>query len=420
MKEELRTKYDQFLHRLAAEVDISPSKYQQAVARYAAVGKWLSDCKYDGCYSESKIYPQGSFRLGTVVRPTRSGKEADYDIDLVCELQKDKLQTTPKIVKHEIGMRLEEHTSYKEMLEPEGSRCWTMNYAEEDGIGFHLDVLPSIPEETNLKSGLIRAGIAPIFADQAIAITHKGGNNIYFWSPGNPNGYADWFHSLNRPAFTRVAIGQKKALFENYRTLYENIDSVPDQLIRTPLQVTIQILKHHRDKRFAGHKFEEDKPISMIITTLAARFYENEENVLSALQNISSKIYEHARLLDPGYGLDEKLAARKIISRTQDGKWCLPNPVNPDENFADRWHEDDHRKARAFFQWAAWVRDDLIDVLNKGDGQKITDSLAQSFGDRVAKTASSLFMSAPVTSVFSQQAIPRVQIKNPSRPWGFR
>ena len=78
--------YANFLEKVAEDIDIAPSKYQQAVDRYKAVGHWLEDGEYPGCADAPDIYPQGSFRLGTVVRPIRGGKEADYDIDLVCEL----------------------------------------------------------------------------------------------------------------------------------------------------------------------------------------------------------------------------------------------------------------------------------------------------------------------------------------------
>ena len=70
------------LQDIAEELDIPPSKYQQAVERYTSVGKWLEGGHYPGSTGTPAIYPQGSFRLGTVVRPIRDGVETDYDIDL--------------------------------------------------------------------------------------------------------------------------------------------------------------------------------------------------------------------------------------------------------------------------------------------------------------------------------------------------
>ena len=59
-------------------LDISPYLQQSATERYEEVGTWLAET--GGV--DWRIYPQGSFRLGTVVRPTTSTGE--YDIDLVC------------------------------------------------------------------------------------------------------------------------------------------------------------------------------------------------------------------------------------------------------------------------------------------------------------------------------------------------
>lgn len=87
MTETLLKNYNGLLKNIANELDISPSKYKVAVERYQAVGKWLSEGEYADCEIPPFIYPQGSFRLGTVTRPWRENKEANYDIDLVCQLE---------------------------------------------------------------------------------------------------------------------------------------------------------------------------------------------------------------------------------------------------------------------------------------------------------------------------------------------
>ena len=142
--------FEEILVGIAEALDIPPSKYKQAVDRYKSIGSWIEDGNYLGVQSIPEIYPQGSFRLGTVVRPIKDGEEADYDIDLVAELALEQHETTPKKVKHLIGDRLKEHGTYRPMLDKEGKRCWTIEYAEEDGVGFHVDVLPSIPKNNGI------------------------------------------------------------------------------------------------------------------------------------------------------------------------------------------------------------------------------------------------------------------------------
>lgn len=347
---DVQKQYNELLENISKELDIPPSKYQQAVERYKSVGNWLQEGVYENCTSELDIYPQGSFRLGTVVRPIRNGEEADYDIDLVCCLPILKTSITPEKVKIQVGNRLKENANYMRMLDDEGRRCWTLNYAEHDGIGFHMDVLPSVPEEKQIIDTISIA--VPIeYACQAIAITNKGENNEYSWFSSNPKGYASWFEQINRPVLTQIEKVQKQFLFENNRSLFKNIDDVPIQLVKTPLQRVIQILKRHRDIRFTGNGFEEDKPISMIITTLAARLYQNEGDVYSTLKNIIDKLAAHTGLLQPGVLIEKSINDLKLISEKPDGTWYIPNPVNPVENFADRWHENNNRKAEAFFKW---------------------------------------------------------------------
>ena len=153
-------KYSQFLDKVAENIDIHPSKYEDAVNRYQAVGRWLEDGDYSGCSGKPNIYPQGSFALGTVVRPIRGGVEAGYDIDLVSELPINKHLTAPRIVKTMVGNRLQENDTYQRLLDEEGKRCWTLEYAEKDDVGFHLDVLPCVPNPSRL-------------GDTSIALTNK-------------------------------------------------------------------------------------------------------------------------------------------------------------------------------------------------------------------------------------------------------
>ena len=362
-----------FLTAIAEDLDIPPSKYKQAVERYEAVGKWLEGPDSPLHRYRPDIYVQGSFCLGTVIRPLKNGEEADYDIDLVCQLEREKFIGAEYVVKHCVGDRLKDSETYKQMLDKEGSRCWTLQYAEEkDGIGFHLDCLPSVPEDEVTKSQLANA-VPNEYAKHAIGITHRNGNGQYEWLGSNPRGYANWFENQNIAAFTRFELAEKTTIFKRAQAIYASVQEVPNGLVRTPLQRVIQILKRHRDHRFAGHCWEKQKPISIIITTLAALAYENETDLLFALRNILRKIEDYA-------------LSGLIVEKS--GHWQILNPVNPNENFADRWNEAGSKRADAFFQWIRWVRQDLTNALAAGDINGIVDALSESFGsERLEKVA---------------------------------
>ena len=105
----------------------------------------------------------------------------------------------------------------------------------------------------------------------------------------------------------------------------------------------------------------------MVITTLAARLYAGRasqyQTTRSVLGFIVETLAQHAALVDNRVLLED-VSRMQLIRRVGD-KWYLPNPVNPHdpgdpddkgENFADRWHEDNHAKAKAFFQWVTWLQ----------------------------------------------------------------
>src|SRR6266446_9243628 len=75
---------EEALRNLAAALDIPPALYEAAVLRYTDVTAWLSAEDSPLVQYNPEIYPQGSFRLGTMVRPIFRPDE--FDIDLVCRL----------------------------------------------------------------------------------------------------------------------------------------------------------------------------------------------------------------------------------------------------------------------------------------------------------------------------------------------
>ena len=389
--------YSRFLDKVAENIDIPPGKYQDAVNRYQAVGRWLEDGDYPGCSSKPNIYPQGSFALGTVVRPLRGGVEVGYDIDLVSELPINKELTTPHAVKKMVGDRLQESDTYQRLLDDEGKRCWTLEYSEKDEVGFHLDVLPCIPNPSR-------------FGDTSVALTTKK-NNQYSWSASNPKGYALWFNTRNQAAFDLVRTAQKRALLKRASVIYSRVDDVPDQLVRTPLQRSVQIMKRHRDVKFNNTSNNDFAPISIIITTLAAHFYQNEPDTYSALRNIVTRLHSYAQFIEND-SMDRSELLFSPIKRTPDG-WYIGNPADPKENFADRWHEDNHARARAFFKWVANLNEDLLSILDETRRNVVRDHFPTVLGAVV--TASILDLITPVEA--SVPGTPKIHISNPPKPW---
>ena len=81
---------EELLEDLAASLQVPPSRYEAAERSYKAVGDWLCREMSSVCNMDPKVYIQGSFRLGTAIRPISDSE--DYDVDLVCELSLPKTQ----------------------------------------------------------------------------------------------------------------------------------------------------------------------------------------------------------------------------------------------------------------------------------------------------------------------------------------
>jgi hypothetical protein len=140
------------------------------------------------------------------------------------------------------------------------------------------------------------------------------------------------------------------------RAANASVEEIPEWRVRTPLQRAVQLLKRHRDLRFAPDA--DDRPTSIIITTLAAHAYRQEPQTYAALLRIVTDM------------------PRYIENR--DGKWWVANPVHPGENFADKWNEKPQR-ADAFLRWLNAVEADLK-AMRERSGAAAPDITTRIFG----------------------------------------
>ncbi len=361
------------LEQFAEDLDIPESKYLEAKKRYEGVGEWLGKDDSPLSIYAPEIYPQGSFCLGTVIKPITNKDE--YDVDLVCFLANLRKQSTSQEqLKKMVGDRLKENDTYKKLLNPEGQRCWTLNYANE----FHMDILPAIADEVLRAQGGLLADAVLITDTQKIV------NKDLEWPKSNPRGYVKWFQSRQEIVFVAL----RKRLAESEKA---SVDDIPEYRVKTPLQRTIQILKRHRDI-FCARKKNDCKPISIIITTLAATLYKGQDNVYNAIYDIL-------------FGMNENFVK-------QADKFYIPNPANLGENFADKWNRDPSLP-KSFFEWVTDARSVfgsslLGETENMGFGKKLEESLGIKL--RIAEADQKYSGGAPVYVKVNSSA--------ERRPWG--
>ncbi|MGI5848504.1 MAG: nucleotidyltransferase [Christensenellales bacterium] len=376
--------FDSVTEELYKQIDITPTQYDLAKSHYEAVAKCLTE---DGVATD--VYTQGSFAFGTVIRPYREGRDADFDIDLVAQSSDDKLILKPRVLKKSVGKCLDKSQYHKNLLDPnEGRRCWTLNYAPTDGVGFHMDVLPCVHEENEIINKIVFKNIPLSIAKKAIAITDfdKDGDT-YDWSTGNSHGLVDWFKNINTPYLQAVSEYQRRILVE--KKAYASIEAVPEPLLKSSLQRVIQLFKRHRDVRFDRQPDYAYRPISIIITVLVAQIAAEKKlynaSVKELLQAVVEELSQYSSLNQDFYAYSaERLAQRNavIIKRDSDG-WHLCNPVNPYENFAERWTEDGNARAKAFFKWVEWIKSDF--GFDRADSADKFTSLQKSFGEEATK-----------------------------------
>lgn len=331
---ESKQNIDAMYRKIAAEIEISDAQAEKAKESYEAVGNYLNNNikQYD-----VRIFPQGSFMLGTVIKPISDKDE--YDIDLVATI--DNKFTSAKDLKNIVGDVLKTSDRYSEKVE-EGKRCWTIQYSES--ANYHMDILPTMKSDT-------------YFQNKKLIMTHKEDENSdYEFRQTNPEAYYDWF--------VKRMEEEKKKLTEEYaiRNKIEIVE-VPEYKIKTTLQIAIEILKRYRDIKFKDTP--DIKPISIILTTLMARIYTGKENVYELIEKFSKEYVLY-------------------LEKDENGNVLIQNPVNENENFADKWPSNPERK-EAFFKFMDNLKCDLVTnkVLLEGNIREQADAYKKLFGENM-------------------------------------
>ena len=226
----------------------------------------------------------------------------EYDIDLVCRLVIDKDAISKADLKKLIGDRLKKRGDLKDVLS-ESRRAWTLDYPSQ----FHMDVLSSIPNQQRQPSGILLPD-----------------KELHLWQKSNPIAYADSFYDRMKVIFQEKRAAARPKSFTPVSKKYRTGPS------RRPCSGSFK--SSNGIATFTSRTIPTIVLFSIIITTLAARAYRNQAELFDAL-------------------IDVVKAMPNYIEKRGD-KWWVQNPVERDENFADRWNEYPDRR-QAFFDWLA-------------------------------------------------------------------
>ncbi|MGB6229084.1 MAG: nucleotidyltransferase [Litorimonas sp.] len=394
---------EEYLQALADSTSLTPTQMKKIVDRYESVGGFLDREGSSIKHLNPRVSPQGSVLLGTANRPINDKDE--LDVDLVCLLQDgSKATMTQAQLKRLITEEIKLYAKAQNMMPPhEGRRCVTLEYRDE--TDFHVDILPACSDAEGMRSNLrkqalsdgLRQRLLGSISDSSIAITcteHPNFNRFSMdWPVSNPEGYGKWFASQQ----SVVLLEKRTAIFDG--SVHANVDDIPLHDVRTPLQDVVKILKWDRDVTLGN---DDDKPISVIITTLAARAYRGETTLTAALNTILTT-------------MDESIEVR-------DGVTWIANPTNPVENFADRW-EGCPRKERLFRSWLKRARQTYLAFMRQPLSETSSHVLNDSVQPRIVESLNKrlspeLQTPTPAAPAVIRRQVERVQQqRQPERPW---
>jgi hypothetical protein len=374
------------LETIVENLGTPASYYKKAAERHRSLGEWLCRPESKVAVYKPHVSAQGSFRYGTVNMPLEDDEE--YDLDNVTMLNIPKTGITQKELKQLYGSEIKAYARAHGILAPveEKNRCWRLVYADE--VKFHLDALPCLAEESATISAIVARGVPMGLASRAIAITDKRHPQYEritrYLVSSNPRGFAAWFEERVRP----LAKARMRQLVE--KKLYASVEDVPPYEWKTPLQQSIQLLKRHRDTMF--RKTPSRRPISMIITNLAAQAYAGETDVWSAVRNVTEKI-------------------PSLVNPTRPR---VPNPADPAEDYADKWFRDPSLEEN-FWAWHAQLKIDLNRLLKSFAAKTLFSEAKSAFCAELSKEQLRKLQPSGVATIRGGAPI---SITSAPRPWG--
>lgn len=378
---------DKTLNAILEEIKLPSDAKQKAKERFQALGEWLNRDGSKLAKYKPFLYNQGSLRLGTTVRPI--SHEDDFDLDISCKFQKgaDREKVIQKQLRDALHAELRAFANSRNISHniTEKHRCCRIQYGDNEA--FHIDVVPCIPAH-ELDQDEIFEGYLDGFS--SASAKDLGQHEIYItddrspsyeiisddWLLSNTEGYALWFEEqaarIEDPATIKAArVGQYA------------------EARRSILQKVVQLLKRHRDARINNEAF---RPISMIVTTLAAQAYGNELDLRQAIDTILEHMEQHVNPSSP----------------------YVPNPVNPKEDFAEKWGKEPGLKP-AFERWLTQARKDFQMLYECDDQQELADLLKEAFGLRnYAKISKDII---PTNTGSRRYEIPNIAITPKAEPW---
>lgn len=322
---------DAILFRICEKLQLTPTLYEQAKERYETIARILQE---DALFAniELNIYPHGSFRQKTTVKPLGA---QEYDLDFVAELPLDSTMSPNELYNHVVQI-LRHDGIHNNMVELK-SRCVRINYAND----FHMDIMPGklINSETH-----------------EIIVPDRELKSWYHHS--NPIGFAEWFENQART----------KIIYEmnSRRRIQCSIETVTEQEIAAqlePLRRAVQLVKRYRD--IYCDKTEKEPVRSIVICTLMGQLTSFSGDALQIINGFCAYV-------------------NSLIDKCDGTPFDVKNPV-VDELLTEKWKEGNNYKDFVDMMKALTV--DIQTLQTHSINTSINDLVKKMFGETIVKAA---------------------------------
>lgn len=327
---------------IALKIQLTPSEYDDAVAHYGAIEKWLEreDSPLKG--RVIRIYPQGSMAIHTTISSRQDAEE--FDIDLVIELgllansdPEEVLDLLFDAVRGEPGSKYFSATK-------RNTRCVTIHYRN-----MHLDLCPAVlmpgrPERTSTM------------------FHHNGERNESYCHIRNPWGFADWFNG-SVPEEKDFSIFYRERGLAAIKAEAEPVPELTPVYQKPRTVVALQLLKRFRNHRFLKRPLKG--PPSVVLSKLA---------------------------IDAGGGIggifDELMAqASHLESVMATYRLEVRNPSCQEDDFlTDRWPNTPDIQ-REFYRDVRYLQRQLLSLKQASELVSKQKILSDLFGERATSSA---------------------------------
>lgn len=319
---------EDLLARMAESLELDDSRSNRMESAYNAIYDVLKTDPVFFSKVDFVVYPQGSKAIGTTTKPF--GQD-EFDLDIVVHITDLYYNYTSSEIYDHLIRVLKGNDIYRPKLISK-NRCARINYSGD----FHLDILPGCIVVVNENKLMV--------PDCELAS----------WTSTFPKGYISWFLDIAKDV--RQPILLRKA-FENFTTLAEakaEQEDLPEENFysKEPLKRAAQLTKRYRDIFFS--KNPNHRTSSIILTTIFGQFYQGEASIYETIDNVLDRIisnYSDYQNLFENRGIYKRI---KVL-----------NPVNPDEDFTDKWDKD----KEFYIQFIAFAKSykEKWERLKKGD-----------------------------------------------------